>query len=174
MAHVPQVLLEEVPVITGLDLRNRGKVRDSYDLPGHSDKMLPFVTDRVSAFDFVLASLVPYKGAVLNALSHFWVAEVLADLGLTDITRRAFTTTRQGPLSEDERRYLYEWLRAVERRASNQLTREQREALAGGAGDSDDRRGGGAGLRGGAVVRGARAGPCCRCARHAIHASSGR
>lgn len=57
------------------------------------------------------------------------MADVLADLGLKNITRRAFTTIRQGPLSEDERRYFFEWLRGIERCASDELTRQQREAL---------------------------------------------
>jgi len=47
----------------------RGKVRDVYDLGDH----LLFVTsDRISAFDFVLSSLIPGKGKVLNHISAFW------------------------------------------------------------------------------------------------------
>jgi len=48
---------------------SRGKVRDSYPLPG--SKRLLVTTDRLSAFDRVLAA-VPYKGQVLNQLSAWW------------------------------------------------------------------------------------------------------
>ena len=54
----------------------RGKVRDSYDLPGGRRVMV--ATDRQSAFDLVLAA-VPYKGQVLNQTARFWF-ERTADL----------------------------------------------------------------------------------------------
>ena len=56
---------------TNLPLSNRtsGKVRDWYDLP--DGKRLIVTTDRLSAFDIILAS-VPYKGQVLNQLSAWW------------------------------------------------------------------------------------------------------
>jgi phosphoribosylaminoimidazole-succinocarboxamide synthase len=56
---------------TNLPLPNKtsGKVRDWYDLPG--GKRLLVTTDRLSAFDRILAS-VPYKGQVLNQLSAWW------------------------------------------------------------------------------------------------------
>ena len=54
----------------------RGKVRDSYDLPG--GKRIMIATDRQSAFDLVLAA-VPYKGQVLNQTAHFWF-EQTADI----------------------------------------------------------------------------------------------
>jgi ubiquinone/menaquinone biosynthesis C-methylase UbiE len=57
------------------------------------------------------------------------MADVLADLGLRNVTRRAFTTTRQGPLDRDERCYLQTWLNAVERRARKELPSPQRQAL---------------------------------------------
>lgn len=47
----------------------RGKVRDSYDLPDGRRVMI--ATDRQSAFDIVLAA-VPYKGQVLNQTARFW------------------------------------------------------------------------------------------------------
>jgi phosphoribosylaminoimidazole-succinocarboxamide synthase len=46
-----------------------GKVRDIYDL---NDRLLFIATDRLSAFDVVLPTGIPYKGKVLNALSVFW------------------------------------------------------------------------------------------------------
>jgi phosphoribosylaminoimidazole-succinocarboxamide synthase len=52
-----------------LPLVRRGKVRDVYDL-GHS--LLFVATDRISAFDVVLAPGVPDKGKILNQISNFW------------------------------------------------------------------------------------------------------
>ena len=49
--------------------KNSGKVRDWYPLPG--GKRLLVTTDRLSAFDRVLAA-VPYKGQVLNQLAAWW------------------------------------------------------------------------------------------------------
>jgi phosphoribosylaminoimidazole-succinocarboxamide synthase len=50
-------------------LFKKGKVRDVYDL---GDKLLIVATDRISAFDFVLPSLIPNKGKILTQLSKFW------------------------------------------------------------------------------------------------------
>lgn len=47
----------------------RGKVRDIYDL---DDKLLIVATDRISCFDVVLPTAIPYKGKVLTRLSCFW------------------------------------------------------------------------------------------------------
>ena len=52
-----------------LPLIARGKVRDIYDL---DDKLLIVTTDRISAFDVVLPTGIPDKGAVLTQLSAFW------------------------------------------------------------------------------------------------------
>jgi phosphoribosylaminoimidazole-succinocarboxamide synthase len=62
------------PVVTqtdfaGLPLLFRGKVRDIYRADG---QLVLVATDRISAFDFVLASGIPYKGQVLTQLSIFW------------------------------------------------------------------------------------------------------
>jgi phosphoribosylaminoimidazole-succinocarboxamide synthase len=55
--------------LDGLKLVSRGKVRDMYDL---GDTMLIVTTDRLSAFDVVMANGIPWKGKVLNRLSEFW------------------------------------------------------------------------------------------------------
>ncbi len=47
----------------------RGKVRDTYDL---GDRMLIVATDRISAFDMVLPTVIPDKGAVLSQMSAWW------------------------------------------------------------------------------------------------------
>ena len=52
------------------DLIHRGKVRDTHDL---GDGILLMVaTDRISAFDVVLPTAIPDKGAVLCQMSAFW------------------------------------------------------------------------------------------------------
>jgi len=55
--------------IPELPLHKQGKVRDIYEL---EDKLLIVASDRISAFDYVLPSLIPNKGKVLTQLSKFW------------------------------------------------------------------------------------------------------
>jgi phosphoribosylaminoimidazole-succinocarboxamide synthase len=58
---------------TNLDdfkLFNRGKVRDIYEV---GDNLLIVATDRISAYDSVLASGIPKKGKVLTTLTVFWL-----------------------------------------------------------------------------------------------------
>jgi phosphoribosylaminoimidazole-succinocarboxamide synthase len=55
--------------LAGLTLFNRGKVRDIYDL---GDKLLLVASDRISAFDVILPTLIPDKGKILTALSVYW------------------------------------------------------------------------------------------------------
>ena len=57
--------------LNGLPPHRQGKVRDIYDL---GDALLLVATDRISAFDYVLASGIPDKGRVLTQLSAFWFA----------------------------------------------------------------------------------------------------
>lgn len=52
-----------------LPLFRRGKVRDTFDL---GDALLMVASDRISAFDVVLPTPIPGKGAVLTELSSFW------------------------------------------------------------------------------------------------------
>jgi phosphoribosylaminoimidazole-succinocarboxamide synthase len=60
-----------------LKLHASGKVRDVYNLD--EDRLLFVATDRISAFDYVLATGIPHKGRVLTQLSLFWF-EFLRDL----------------------------------------------------------------------------------------------
>src|SRR6266404_9760626 len=53
-----------------LQLHASGKVRDVYTLD--NDSLLFVATDRVSAFDYVLATGIPHKGRVLSQISLFW------------------------------------------------------------------------------------------------------
>lgn len=55
-----------------LSLLHRGKVRDMYAIPGHDDILLMVATDRISAFDVVMAEPVPGKGRMLTSISLFW------------------------------------------------------------------------------------------------------
>lgn len=56
--------------LKSLPLINRGKVRDIYDIDERH--MLIVTTDRLSAFDVVMPTPVPGKGALLTAVSNFW------------------------------------------------------------------------------------------------------
>jgi phosphoribosylaminoimidazole-succinocarboxamide synthase len=60
-----------------LELHASGKVRDVYRVD--SERLLFVATDRISAFDYVLASGIPEKGRVLTQLSLFWF-EFLKDV----------------------------------------------------------------------------------------------
>ncbi len=56
---------------------SRGKVRDIYDL---GDKLIIIATDRISAFDVVMANGIPYKGIVLTQISRFWFDFLSGDI----------------------------------------------------------------------------------------------
>jgi phosphoribosylaminoimidazole-succinocarboxamide synthase len=55
--------------LAGVPLFKKGKVREVYEL---GDKLLIVASDRISAFDWVLPTLIPRKGEVLTRLSAFW------------------------------------------------------------------------------------------------------
>jgi phosphoribosylaminoimidazole-succinocarboxamide synthase len=59
--------------LEGLKLFRRGKVRDVYE---YGEQLLLIATDRISAFDVVLPTPIPMKGAVLTQLSRFWFKQV--------------------------------------------------------------------------------------------------
>lgn len=62
--------------LSGLTLFNRGKVRDIYDL---GDRLLLVASDRISAFDVILPTLIPDKGKILTELSVYWF-DVIKDI----------------------------------------------------------------------------------------------
>src|SRR5579864_5091699 len=73
--HLDSVLLRtDFP---DLKLHASGKVRDVYDVS--NDALLFVASDRISAFDYVLATGIPHKGKVLNQISLFWF-DFLADV----------------------------------------------------------------------------------------------
>ena len=57
-----------------LKLIGRGKVRDIYEVEG--DRLLLVATDRVSAYDVVMAEPIPMKGAVLTQVSAWWFRQL--------------------------------------------------------------------------------------------------
>ncbi len=57
-----------------LKLIGRGKVRDVYEVEG--DRLLLVATDRVSAYDVVMAEPIPMKGAVLTQVSAWWFRQL--------------------------------------------------------------------------------------------------
>jgi phosphoribosylaminoimidazole-succinocarboxamide synthase len=76
--------------LASLTLVNRGKVRDIYAVG--DDHLLILTSDRLSAFDVVLPTPIPGKGAVLTAVSNFWfertraiIANHLAELTLEEV-----------------------------------------------------------------------------------------
>lgn len=87
---ITEVTLASYPLV------RRGKVRDIFDL---GERLLIVATDRISAFDVVLPSMIPGKGVVLTAISDFWfdslsgiapdhrTREGLDDLDLSDEER---------------------------------------------------------------------------------------
>src|ERR1019366_5832056 len=55
--------------LSGLPPARVGKVREVYDL---GDELLIVATDRISAFDCIMANGIPDKGRILNQMSAFW------------------------------------------------------------------------------------------------------
>jgi phosphoribosylaminoimidazole-succinocarboxamide synthase len=70
----PVILQTDFP---DLQLRASGKVRDVYQLD--NERLLFVATDRISAFDYVLATGIPHKGRVLTQISLFWF-DFLSDI----------------------------------------------------------------------------------------------
>ncbi len=65
MNVVTQTNLTEYPLLS------RGKVRDIYEIDAST--LLIVTTDRISAYDVVLPDPIPFKGAVLNQITLFWM-----------------------------------------------------------------------------------------------------
>jgi phosphoribosylaminoimidazole-succinocarboxamide synthase len=81
-----------------LELHASGKVRDVYRLD--NEHLLFVATDRISAFDYVLATGIPHKGRVLTQISLFWF-DFLRDLVpnhlvTADVTRYPATVREYG------------------------------------------------------------------------------
>jgi phosphoribosylaminoimidazole-succinocarboxamide synthase len=70
MTHQTQPPVIRQTNLPGIKLHSRGKVRDVYAVG--DDRLLIVATDRLSAFDVVMAEGIPDKGRVLTQLSCFW------------------------------------------------------------------------------------------------------
>ena len=57
----------------GINLVKRGKVRDIYEI---GDQLLIVASDRMSAFDVVMADPIPDKGKILTNISLFWFKQL--------------------------------------------------------------------------------------------------
>jgi phosphoribosylaminoimidazole-succinocarboxamide synthase len=60
--------------LSSLTLLGRGKVRDNYAVG--DDQLLIVTTDRLSAFDVIMAEPIPDKGRVLNRMTLFWLKQL--------------------------------------------------------------------------------------------------
>jgi phosphoribosylaminoimidazole-succinocarboxamide synthase len=78
---MPNVTVPTAPEIPGASHLHSGKVRDLYELTEgpHAGRLLMVASDRISIFDFVLATTIPDKGELLTRMSLWWF-EQLADL----------------------------------------------------------------------------------------------
>ena len=77
-----------------------GKVREVYDL--EDGRMVIVTTDRISAFDVILPTLITDKGKVLNALSNFWFDYT------KDIVKNHMISTNLKDMPEDFQKPEYE------------------------------------------------------------------
>ena len=88
------------PIILQTNIENiqpkKGKVRDIYDL---GDKLLIVATDRISAFDVVMATGIAYKGIVLTQISKFWFGFLSGEV------QNHFITDKIADLPEPFRNY---------------------------------------------------------------------
>ena len=81
------------PELAGYRHVYSGKVRDLYEPEDDAGALLIVATDRISAYDHVLASTIPDKGRVLTALSVWWF-ERIGDL----VPNHVFSTDVPGPV----------------------------------------------------------------------------
>jgi phosphoribosylaminoimidazole-succinocarboxamide synthase len=89
--------------LAGVKLFKRGKVRDVYDLGGH---LLIVATDRISAFDVVIPTGIPRKGAVLTALSAFWFEKTKGIMPSHFVSSSIEEIVRRHPALESHRNLL--------------------------------------------------------------------
>src|SRR5579863_5538204 len=79
----------------------RGKVRDIYAVG--DDRVLLLATDRVSAFDVVMAETIPMKGAVLTQISAWWFNKLAGVVPHHMISADADVIIREVPGLKDHR-----------------------------------------------------------------------
>jgi len=79
----------------------RGKVRDIYAVG--DDRVLLLTTDRISAFDIVMAETIPMKGAVLTQISAWWFEQLEGTVPHHMISADADAIIREVPALKDHR-----------------------------------------------------------------------
>ena len=79
----------------------RGKVRDIYSVG--DDRVLLLTTDRISAFDIVMAETIPMKGAVLTQISAWWFRQLEGVVPHHMISADADSIIRDVPALKDHR-----------------------------------------------------------------------
>src|SRR4051812_31674659 len=92
MAHLEPLPLQHL---------RRGKVREVYAVD--DDRLLLVATDRVSAFDVVMAEPIPYKGAVLTQITAWWLRQLEHDVHHHMIAADADEIIRAVPSLRDHR-----------------------------------------------------------------------
>src|SRR6202047_3102101 len=94
---MPTMLASDLP----LPRIGRGKVRDIYAVG--ADRVLLLTTDRISAFDIVMAETIPMKGAVLTQISAWWFNELEGVVPHHMISADADTIIGEIPALKDHR-----------------------------------------------------------------------
>ena len=79
--------------LTSLPLLARGKVRDNYAVG--ADRILMIASDRLSAFDVIMAEPIPGKGIILTQMALFWF-DKLGHICANHLTGDAPEVIRQG------------------------------------------------------------------------------
>jgi phosphoribosylaminoimidazole-succinocarboxamide synthase len=82
----------------------RGKVRDVYEVD--ADRLLIVATDRVSAFDVVMAETIPQKGAVLTQITAWWLRQLESKVDHHMLSADATEIVRQVPILRDHEQEL--------------------------------------------------------------------
>lgn len=80
----------------------RGKVRDVYVVD--EDRLLLVATDRVSAFDVVMAETIPHKGAVLTQITAWWLRQLESKVNHHMLSADASEIVREVPQLRDHER----------------------------------------------------------------------
>jgi len=72
--------IPQAPAIAGAEHLHSGKVRDLYRMVEgeYAGRLLMVASDRISAYDFVLDSTIPDKGAILTRMSLWWFDQLSA------------------------------------------------------------------------------------------------
>ncbi|KAJ9624015.1 Bifunctional purine biosynthetic protein ade1 [Taxawa tesnikishii (nom. ined.)] len=100
MASVPDVVSQISPEVEqhGLTKVASGKVREIYTMTSDSSSLLFVATDRISAYDVIMQSGIPHKGALLTQLTAHWFS--LFATKIPDLKTHLVSTALPATLSE--------------------------------------------------------------------------